>query len=211
MGQTRDIGKRIELVSMDPHFHDISIGLYRQELNGRPIYRVHTYSQKAGAGERIAFLATTMKTLGGLESGPDGLLYFSCGDPHEQAIKRVFLDSCKLKRGPVADSHPLHVHDRKSGCDITATGIGGGSYQLGSKGPDADCNRRIMVIARGLLKLGQMETVGESSDTVAFACGQPHDALIGLLLTRAPNVRAAMREVEQMTARGVLSAPSSPG
>ena len=34
-------------------------------------------------------------------------------------------------------------------------------------------------------------------------------ALVGLLLIRAPNVRAAMREAEQMAARGVLSAPSS--
>ena len=30
MGQTLDIGKRIELVPMDPHFHDITIALYQQ-------------------------------------------------------------------------------------------------------------------------------------------------------------------------------------
>ena len=31
MGQILDIGRRIELVPMDVHFHDITIGLYRQE------------------------------------------------------------------------------------------------------------------------------------------------------------------------------------
>ena len=66
-----------------------------------------------------------------------------------------------------------------------------------------------MVITRGLLKLGQMEAVGDSNDRVAFTCGQDHDALVGLLLKRAPNVRAALREVEQMAARGVLSGPAS--
>jgi len=37
MGRTRDIGRRIELVSMDPHFQDISIGLHEQG-QGRPQY-----------------------------------------------------------------------------------------------------------------------------------------------------------------------------
>ena len=37
MPQTLDLGERIELVSMDPHFHDISIGLYRQD-DGGPAY-----------------------------------------------------------------------------------------------------------------------------------------------------------------------------
>ena len=33
--------------------------------------------------------------------------------------------------------------------------------------------------------------------------------LIGLLLVRAPNVRAAVREAESLANRGVLSAPSA--
>ena len=80
MGQTRYIGKHIELVTMDPFFHDISIVLYRQEQNRRSVFLVHSYSGKEGTRERIDFLVATMKTLGGLESGEDGLLYFPCGD-----------------------------------------------------------------------------------------------------------------------------------
>jgi hypothetical protein len=52
-----------------------------------------------------------------------------------------------------------------------------------------------------------METYDDQIDKVAFGCGQPHDALVGLLLIRAPNVRAAMREAEMMAARGVLGVP----
>lgn len=65
MGQTRYIGKRIELVTMDPFFHDISIALYRQEQNRRSVFLVHSYSGKQGTRERIDFLVATMKTLGG--------------------------------------------------------------------------------------------------------------------------------------------------
>ena len=69
--------------------------------------------------------------------------------------------------------------------------------------------RRVATIARGLIRLGEMEEVADQPNQVRFGCGYSHDALIGLLLVRAPNVRTAMREVEAMASRGVLSAPST--
>jgi hypothetical protein len=211
MSQTPYIGKRIELVSMDPHFQDISIGLYQQEQDGRLVFLVHSYSRKEGAGERIAGLVNTMKILGGLESGDGGLLYFPCGEAHEQAIKRIFLDSCKADPQTGISARPLHITDRKTGCEIGAFHEGGGIYQISSEDTQENCERRVMAVTRGLLKLGQMEGVGESHDRIAFGCGQAHDALIGLLLVRAPNVRAAIREAEMMASRGVLAAPASQG
>jgi len=209
MGQTRYIGKRIELVSMDPHFHNISIALHTQELGHGPVYLVHTYSQKEGTEARIAFLVKTMKTIGGLESSEEGLLNFPCGDAHEQAIKRIFLEACKVEPATWPSAPPLHIRDRKSGCEISASHEGAGVYHLYSESTEQDCDRRVKVITRGLLKLGQMNEVADCPDKVAFACRQSHDPLIGLLLIRAPNVRAALREVELMSSRGVLSAPSS--
>ena len=43
---------------------------------------------------------------------------------------------------------------------------------------------------------------------MAFPCKTPHDALIGMLLFRAQNVRAAMQEEEMASARGMLASPS---
>jgi hypothetical protein len=80
---------------------------------------------------------------------------------------------------------------------------------LQTEGDPEDGPRRIAAITRGLAKLGEMETYDDQIDKVTFACGQSHDALIGLLLIRAPNVRAVMREVEMMAARGVLAAPGA--
>ena len=54
-----DIGRRIELIPIDPHFHDITIGLYHQQtvdaITGKdaPVFLVHTYSHISGAAERI--------------------------------------------------------------------------------------------------------------------------------------------------------------
>ncbi len=206
MGQTIDIGTRIELVPMDPHFRDITIGLYSQDHDGAPVYRVHTYSGRAGADQRIAFVTNGMAVLGGMVQTPDGLLRFPCGEAHELACRRVFLEACKLASGGELKARPLTIVDRKSGLNIRVSRAGSGEYRVEAEGEGRDAARRISAIAGGLAKLGEMQSL--SPDTVLFSCGYDHDAVVGLLLVRAPNVRAAVREQETSGARGVLAAPS---
>ena len=61
----------------------------------------------------------------------------------------------------------------------------------------------------GLVKLAEMDSVGESGHEVAFDCNSDHNSLVGLLLVRALNVRAALREHDDSAGRGMLSAPSA--
>lgn len=209
MGQTLDIGTRVELVPMDPHFHDITISLYRQAREGGPAYLLHTYSRLEGADGRLQAAKKGMITLGGVEEDPEReLLCFPCGTGHEFACRRLFLESCKADpKGPV-DIRPLTTLDKKSGLDIRVVGLGDGAYQVTTDGDHEDKDRRISVIVNGLRKLGEMLGVEGSPDQVAFPCGTSHDALVGLLLIRAPNVRAIVREQEMAAARGILAAPS---
>ena len=210
-----DIGRRIELIPIDPHCHDITIGLYRQQITDPTTgtdfsaFLVHTYSQMTGATERIEAVARTMQTLGGMLKTPDGLLHFPCKDPHEFACRRVFLEACKLASDTQTEPRPLNILDRKSKLTITVDSTGNGTYQVRANGEGRSATRRISAIAGGLMKLGEMESVEtDNNDTVRFACGHSHDALVGLLLIRAPNVRITLREEEMSASRGVLSAPS---
>jgi len=210
-----DIGRRIELIPMDPHFHDITIGLYRQQIADAatgmtfPAFLVHTYSQITGATDRIQEVVQAMQILGGMQKTEDGLLYFPCKDAHEFACRRVFLEACKLASDTRAEPRPLNILDRKSKLTITVDSIGDGTYQVRANGEGRGAARRISAIAGGLMKLGEMESVAtDNKDTVRFACGHSHDALVGLLLIRAPNVRITLREEEMSASRGVLSAPS---
>ena len=240
-----DIGRRIELVPIDPHFHDITLALYHQQREGKPVFLVHTYSRIEGAQGRVQSIVQAMKTLGGMQETPDGTLCFHCGAGHEMACKRVFLEACKLPyvesggdrssgspdpergdnqpevetgrsllRGAIETGRsllqprPLQTLDKKSRLTITVDSVGKGVYRVSADGEGRGAARRVAAIASGLMKLGEMERVGDSSDTVAFACGHSHDALVGLLLVRAPNVRVVLREAEMDAARGVLSAPS---
>ena len=210
-----DIGRRIELIPIDPHFHDITIGLYRQQLadattgTDTPAFLVHTYSQMTGATERIEAVGEAMQILGGMLKTADGLLYFPCKHTHEAACRRVFLEACKLTSNTHAEPRPLNILDRKSQLTITVDSTGSGIYRVSANGEGRGAARRISAIAGGLMKLGEMEEVAtDNKDTVSFACGHSHDALVGLLLIRAPNVRITLREAEMGAARGVLSAPS---
>ena len=209
MAQTLDLGSRVELVSMDPHFHDISIALYCPDDSGSPCYQVHTYSHLPGAAERVAGVARAMQVLGGMEQTSDGLLRFPCGHAHQFAVKRLFLEACKLPPEQPVEPRPLHIFDKKANATIAVASLGQGLYEVRATEQTPGVERRVATIARGLIRLGEMEEVADQPNQARFGCGHSHDALIGLLLIRAPNVRTAMREAEAMASRGVLSAPSS--
>ena len=204
MSHTIELGRRVELVSMDPHFQDISIGLYHRDTD----YVVHSYSQKAGTRERLEFITRAMAVLGGLQESQGGLR-FHCGSLHPLAIRRIFLESCKLKPDAALEQRPLTLHDKKSNLELDVTRTGPGAYQVSARGDSPDAASRVSAMANGLAKLAEISRSDGTGDTVTFSCGESHDALIGLLLYRALNVRAALREEEMASSRGVLVAPSA--
>ncbi len=205
MPQIQSLGRRIELLPMDGQFEDISVALYSDEAD-HPTYRVHSFSQKPGTGERVTFIRDAMVVLGNLEAVDDACLRFSCGDRHEAAVKRAFLEACKLETGAELNARPLEILDKKSGLTIQVSPDDAGVYSVSATGEGKDADRRVLVVAGGLAKLGEMDTRNETS--VVFPCEARHDALVGLLLVRAPNVRAILREIEAQASRGVLAAPS---
>lgn len=211
MGETLDLGRRIELVPMDPHFHNISIALYRQDAGDGPVFQVHSYSNRDGTRQRVEFIARAMLVLGGLEPvrGETRKLRFPCRAEHPFACRRVFLEACKLDPSQPLAPRPLQILDKKSNRTVTVTSAGNGAYRLAADGEESDKASRIGAVANGLLKLGQMQVGLSDGDSVSFACGQAHDSLVGLLLVRALNVRAVLREQEMTASRGVLSAPSA--
>ena len=198
-------GRRVELLSMDPHFHDITVALYWRP--GAANYLVHSFSGLSGAEGRVAGIAAAMRGLGGMEPGGEpGAVRFSCGEPHTLAARRLFIEACKIAPGAAVEPRPMQAADKKSGQTIRAASLGGGRYRVSSDGAD---KRRVLAVARGLTRLAEMRAADGADNEVEFACGRAHDPLIGLLMVRALNLRAVMREIEMQAARGVLAAPSA--
>lgn len=210
-GRLRSIGRRVELVAMDGHCQDITLGLYEQAGRDGARFLVHTYSSREGSAERVRFVSRAMAVTGDMELDQDDktTLRFPCGRPHRVACKRIFLEAAKLATGTALEARPLEIFDRKKRKTIRVAGLGEGEYLARTEGKSGTQDRRAAVAVLGLVKLGNMEPVRGTSDRVRFACSTPHDAAVGLLLTRALEVRAALREIESRAARGVLAAPSS--
>lgn len=201
-----DLGRRIELFSMDPHCHDISVALYERG-DGAGVFTVHSYSRRPEAAARLNGVAAAMRRLGGMAAGAGPRdVRFSCGAPHRLAVRRLFIDACKAPPGSEIAPRAMDVLDKKSGQTITARAADRGRYRLSGDGGDP---RRVLAVARGLVRLAEMEAAEGADDEIAFACGHAHDALVGLLMVRALNLRAVMREIEMQAARGVLAAPSA--
>ena len=210
MGKTLDLGRRIEIHSMDKLCQDISIGLYRDEASDGPCFLVHTYREGDAGAERVAFIRQTLVTMMGLESVSvdSDWLRFPCGADHLRALRRAFLDLCKLETGAPLEPKPLKVFDKKADCELEAVSRGAGKYQITAASDGEQASKRATALARGFAKLCEMRELEEEQDTVQFSCGSDHTELIGILMYRAQNVRAAMKEEEQSAGRGVLTSPS---
>lgn len=193
---------------MDPHCSDISIGLYRADDADRPVGLPHSYSSKPEARERVRFLAHAMSVLGGLEQveGGDPQVAFRCRTWHALAAKRLFLEAAKHDPAEPLAPRALTVPDTRTEQTIRLEPLGGGRYAVQADGASDEVPSRAPAIAAALAKLAELEI---EDDVVAFPCGHEHDALIALMLTRAQNLRAVLREEETRASRGVLVAPSA--
>lgn len=205
-----DLGRRVELVSMDRWCDDISIGLYVRDADGGPVATVHSYSRRPGVDERLGFIAGTLETLGGLEQLDEPLtLRFPCGSWHASAAKRLFLEACRHDPFEPVEPKPLAAPDSRTEQTIVVVPLGDGAYEVTASGVTDEAPSRAPAIARAMAKLAQLDQDEGENPLVRFACGHDHDPLIGLLLVRAQNLRAVMREEEAKASRGVLAAPSA--
>lgn len=211
MGLTVDLGRRIELVPMDLHFHDISIGLYRREGVAALEVLIHSYSRRPGTRERLEFIAESMTVLGGMELLPGESLglRFPRGSDLPVAARRVFLEACKRPSGDEVVPRPLTIFDKKTQSQVHVASLGEGLYEVTIEAEGERAARRAAAIAAGIVKLSGAGLGDGHPARVAFPNRQSIDALVGLLLVRALNVRAIVREEEAAASRGVLSAPSA--
>ena len=211
MGLTRDLGRRIELKSMDPHCHDISLGLYRQQTVEGSSYLVHTYSAHEDAPSRVSEIVRGLVEVAGMVSLAEqpGLVAFPCGGRHEKALRRSFLEVCKFPGSEIGGVQPLVRPDKKAECELTIESLGAGSYRVTAPAAAELGPRRCQAVSRGFAKLCEMDSDESQPCVVRFGCGMEHDALMGALFFRAQNVRSAMQEDELAASRGTLAAPGS--
>ena len=199
-----EYGKCIELIPMDPYFHNISVGLYLKT----GICTVWSYSSKPGVRERLSNIRDGFVALGGMAPVPGNDIQFTspCGQLHLRALG--FLLAQIVGKNP--DFSPptgdLTIRDTKTRMTLNVTGKDAGDRWVYQVAADEEARRaatRLRLVVAGFVRYGEMEKV--SDNEVAFPCGHRHDELMRILLPYSRNVSAVENMMEADALRGQMT------
>ena len=209
-GSATDVIKRygwcMELVPMDPNFHDITVGLYVKDGT----YTVWTFSRKPGVEGRLEKIRDQLVALGGLEpvEGTHNQARLPCGQVHERPIRFLLKQAVEKAPDLTHPDGPIEVKDLRSALIVRAEGReadGRWVYSIASDGEAKNKTARLRAVAAGLTRYGEMEKVGDND--ASFPCGYRHDELTRITMPYARNVS----KVEDMLAGEALRGQMTTG
>ena len=194
-------GRCLELVTMDPNFHEITVGVY---VKGE-VATVWTFSRKPGVEDRLEQIRGQLVRLGGMEpvAGTHNQVRLSCGQIHEQPLR--FLIRQAVEKPPDQAPPEGRVKDLRSGLMLgfeVAETEGQWVYRITAEGEARNKPMRIRAATNGFVRYGQMEKTGNGA---AFVCGHRHDALVALVLPYARNVTGTQDMLEADALRGQMT------
>ncbi|MDP6713645.1 MAG: hypothetical protein QF368_03300 [SAR202 cluster bacterium] len=200
----RRLGQCLELVPMDPHFHNVSVGLYVKD----GLCTVHSFSRAEGIGDRLREIRDQMVALGGVSpvEGSGNQFVFPCGQIHERPV-RFLLTQAVGKSAEFA--HPIgdmSIKDSRSDLMLYVNGHDGDGqyvYQVSAEGEHKNPALRLRMVVAGFLRYGEMNKVADAE--IAFSCGQRHDPLMRLLLPYSRNISAVETMMDAEALRGQMT------
>ncbi len=196
------IGACSELVPMDPHFHNISVGLYMKDGTGT----VWTFSQRPEIGRRIQEIRDQLGILGDMNPIPGSRdqARFSCRHSHLRPLR--FLVKQAVEKPPDYTLPAGRIKDLRSQLmlDIGSRSVGGKwVYNVTSEGTAPNEAHRIRAVVTGFTRYGEME---KSEDgTISFPCHHRHDNLAKLILPYARNVNKVEDTLSETSLRGQMT------
>lgn len=197
-------GHCLEIVPMDPNFHNISVGLYVQN----DTFTVWTFSQKPGVQDRVEKIRDQLVALGDMVAvqGTRNQARFACGHLHERPCK--FLLNQAVGKAPdyAPPQGEMRIKDSKSALMLSVTGSAQDDrwvYKISAQGEAPNMAVRLRMIVAGFLRYGEMDKVSDTA--VAFACTQRHDALMRLLLPYSRNISSVEGMMAAEALRGQMT------
>ena len=197
-------GRCLELVSLDPNFHDISVGLYEKD----GVATVWTFSRIDGVEVRIRKIRDQLVSLGGFEPVADAhnQVRASCGTIHPRPTKFLMMQAVEKDPGFSLPEGEVAVKDLKSGMmlGVDSKEIDGRvAYYVKAEGEAPNKAARLRAVTSGFVRYGEMEKTEDGG--VSFTCGVRHDELVRLLLPYARNVTRVEDMLEADALRGQMT------
>jgi hypothetical protein len=197
------LGHCIELISMDPHFHEITVGLFLKDR----LLTIWSYSPVPLKNERIRTIRDRLVALGDLETveGSTNEARVPSGDILIQPLKFAFREAVENDPAELP-SGPMEVSDNKSNLTFSVAGEYQDGVYVYTVTADDDSPRadgRIKAAVGGFMRYGECERV--TPHRFRFPDGQRHDGFVRLLLPYARNVSAVERMLAAEEAEGQMT------
>ncbi|MYB48471.1 MAG: hypothetical protein F4X72_04245 [Dehalococcoidia bacterium] len=207
-GRVREViatyGKCMELISMDPNFHEITVGLYVKDGIGT----VWTFSGKPGAEKRVEEIRDQLVTLGGMVpvDGTHNQATFPDGEMYERPLRFLLRQAVEKPYGTTHPEGRIEIKDLRSPLQIITTPEeidGRWIYRVTAEGEYKNPKMRVRAVTQGFVRYGEMEKV--DVDAVTFPHGGRRDELIRLVLPYARNVTGTADMLEAEALRGQMT------
>ena len=202
-------GRCIELISMDPFFNDITIGLFFKEPN----LTVFSYSSLDGVSERLNQIRDRIVDVSGampVENSPHQAT-FECGMKEGccSAPLRFALKEAVTKDRDLDLSKGIVCKDLRSDMIIKVNyeeNSNGNTYTVSGDDNAEKPIIRYRAIANGLIKYGGFERLDNFS--FRLSCNQRNDKIVNLLLPLARNISATEESLAAEDAAGQMTTQS---
>ncbi len=207
-GRVREViatyGKCMELIPMDPNFHEITVGLYVKDGIGT----VWTFSSKSGVEKRVAEIRDQLVVLGGMVpvEGTHNQAKFPDGEMYDRPLRFLLRQAVEKPYGTRHPEARIEIKDLRSPLQIIATPEeidGRWIYRITAEGEYKNPTMRVRAVTQGFVRYGEMEKV--DVDAVTFPHGGRRDELIRLVLPYARNVTGTADMLEAEALRGQMT------
>ena len=196
-------GKCLELVSMDPHFHNMSVGLF---LKDRTL-SVWSYFSQKGVEERLQVIRDKMVEWGEvLPTEIGNQAAYRDGEVIERPLKFMFVKSVEISPSAKVPQGPIQAQDNKSKLVFQVSGQeedGKWIYTVSASGDAERPERRIRAVTGGYMRYGGCTRI--SPCAFAFPDGKRHDGFARILITYAKNVSSAENALQAQELQGQMT------
>ena len=184
-------GKCVELISMDPFFHEITIGLF---VKG-PIMTIHSFSKKEGVENRLSEIRDRVVSFGGAKTiqGSSNQATYDCGMKNGCCITplRFVLKRAVMKDDIYDPESEITVKDLRSDMQLflTPNEVNGKTiYSVSGIGEARKPEVRFRAVVNGLIRFGGCVKIGHTE--VSLQCSSRNDAIMKIILPIARNISA---------------------
>ena len=202
--RVKELGNCIDLVSIEPHFHQVSVGLFIKS----GVLTVFSYSRLPGIEDRIEQIRDRCIQLGDVKAvdGTNDQLRLISDLYLDRALRFMFTAAVEKDPAAAIPTGRITAPDTKTKLTFVLTGAQEGDkyvYTVSAEGEAERAEMRIRAAVGGFIKYSNCARVDK--DKFSFEDGRKYDNFARLILPLARNVSAVEAQLEQEEMAGQMN------